>query len=218
MPAGPVGPRPLWAARDRRSGLMVTTGSHLFCTQEFRVRIPVGPLGVHHPTSLCSSPDRAPACGAGGTRFDSSERHVRLRRRARPRPRSRTAGGPVGTGWRLHVGEVSEVAHRRAMAEGRVRIPSPTPCRPGPTGRGTAFRMRVIGVRIPGTVRGSRRVDRDGQGAWLLTRGRGHPDAGSSPAPSARSGKVGRTGIAPVSKTEARVTPAGVRIPHLPLN
>lgn len=33
------------------------------------------------------------------------------------------------------------------------------PCRPGPTGRGTAFKARVIGVRIPGTVR---KVNRTG--------------------------------------------------------
>lgn len=30
---------------------------------------------LSHPPRLCSSPDRAPACGAGGTRFDSWERH-----------------------------------------------------------------------------------------------------------------------------------------------
>lgn len=33
---------------------------------------------LSHPPRLCSSPDRAPACGAGGTRFDSWERHCAI--------------------------------------------------------------------------------------------------------------------------------------------
>ena len=155
-PAGPVGSRPVGASVTGDSGPMVTTGSCLFCTQEFRVRIPVGPLGVLGATSPVETPLPSVA--------HRTERPLAEREARGSTPRR-------GAVWRLR---------------GRVRTPPPTPGRPGPTGRGTAFRMRVVGVRIPGTVRDTGRVDRDGKGAWLLTRGRGTPDAGSSPAPSAR--------------------------------
>lgn len=64
-----------------------------------------------------------------------------------------------GAGWRfesargLHVGEVSAVAQHHATVQGRVRLPPSTPRRPGPIGRGAAFRARRFRVRIPGAVR-----------------------------------------------------------------
>lgn len=50
------------------------------------------------------------------------------------------------------MGEVSPAARDRATVVERVRVPPPTR-RPGPTGRGAAFRARRFRVRIPGTAR-----------------------------------------------------------------
>lgn len=95
----------------------------------------------------------------------------------------------------------------------------------GPIGRGTGPRSRRCGfdsrrayavqqAAMAQPVEASR-SGREGQGS--------NPCGGTreTTGPSRRGrrpgqGRLAESGIAPVSKTEARVAPAGVRIPHLP--
>jgi hypothetical protein len=104
----------------------------------------------------------APARGAGGprglSRFKSGRAHHAPRGQAPCRCSAAVSASPC-------QGEGREFESRHLLARGwpqqvtAVPMPWPPPesgqplaCRPSPMARGTAFRARVFGVRIPGTV------------------------------------------------------------------
>lgn len=105
---------------------------------------------------------RAPARYAGGCRFESGRRLSvtgygdqdagRLVRPLRGTPPVPQARAPLRA-RSPPVGEVLMEAPRHATPGGRVRVPSPTPRRHGPTGRGARLRTGRIGVRIPVAAR-----------------------------------------------------------------
>lgn len=98
------------------------------------MREPRGPVRVRYSAAGVATP----------ARFPVHSRPYGPRHPARTRGPSRPARAPVG--------EVSPAARDPATVVERVRVPPPTR-RPGPTGRGAAFRARRFRVRIPGAAR-----------------------------------------------------------------
>lgn len=153
------------------------TASHLFCTQEFGVRAPAGPrrsrdrLRFPHAMpdgAIGSTSDSGSDDGGSKPPPAAEPPHgcapvLVSQGPVRPREAALRARTPTGRevtlrAWMVQV-RILPSAHGGAPGTRRDRggaSPAVPSGRSGPIGRGTAFRTRRFGVRIPGAAREAR--------------------------------------------------------------